>query len=119
MNHRTITKGDKTYYKAPRIQRLVTDKRVRRKKVQKKTKLERAKASAEAAAKYEKVLSKFVKERKASRAATKATEDAAKADTKAADGKAAKKWACKAPPIWLPHSVLAFTWLYSNTTNKE
>ena len=91
MNHRTITKGDKTYYKAPRIQRLVTDKRVRRKKVQKKTKLERVKASAEAAAKYEKVLSKFVKERKASRAATKATEDAAKADTKAADGKAAKK----------------------------
>merc|ERR1712176_1710249 len=70
VNHRTITKGDKTYYKAPRIQRLVTDKRVRRKKVQKKTK-------------YEKVLSKFVKERKASRAATKATEDAAKADTKA------------------------------------
>jgi len=91
VNHRTITKGDKTYYKAPRIQRLVTDKRVRRKKVQKKTKLERVKASAEAAAKYEKVLSKFVKERKASRAATKATEDAAKADTKAADGKAAKK----------------------------
>jgi small subunit ribosomal protein S6e len=91
VNHRTITKGDKTYYKAPKVQRLVTDKRVRRKKVIKKSKTERAKASAEAAAKYEKILSSFVKERKASRAAAKATEDAAKADQKAADGKAAKK----------------------------
>jgi len=33
VNHRTITKGDKTYYKAPRIQRLVTEKRLRRKRI--------------------------------------------------------------------------------------
>jgi len=92
VNHRTITKGDKTYYKAPRIQRLVTDKRVRRKKIMKRNKNERAKASADAAAKYEKLLSSFVKERKASRAAAKAAQDAAaKADQKAADGKATKK----------------------------
>jgi len=69
VNHRTITKGDKTYYKAPRIQRLVTDKRVRRKKIMKRNKNERAKASVDAAAKYEKLLSSFIKERKASRAA--------------------------------------------------
>lgn len=91
VNHRTITKGDKTYYKAPRVQRLVTDKRVRRKKIMKRNKSERAKASADAAAKYEKLLSSFVKERKASRAAAKAAQDAAKADQKAADGKATKK----------------------------
>lgn len=88
--HRTITKGDKTYYKAPKIQRMITEKRVRRQKIIKKTKLNKAKASAEAAAKYEKLLSQFVKERKASRAAVKAATDKA-ATEKATQDKATKK----------------------------
>ena len=80
VNHRTITKGDKTYYKAPRIQRLVTEKRLRRKRIIKRTKVEKAQSSAASAAKYEKLLSQFVKERKASR---KAEEKAAAAAKKA------------------------------------
>lgn len=82
VNHRTITKGDKTYYKAPRIQRLVTEKRLRRKRIIKKGKTDRAVASAEAAAKYEKLLSQYVKERKATRKADeKAAADAKKTAT--------------------------------------
>ena len=64
---REIIKGDKTFYKSPRIQRLITDKRLRRKKLNKKIKKERYNASKEQRQKYEKVLSKFLKERKAKR----------------------------------------------------
>jgi len=78
--HRQITKGDKTYYKAPKIQRLITEKSLRRKKIVKKSKVEKAKASAEAAAKYEKLISQFVKERKAAR---KAEMQAKEAEAKA------------------------------------
>jgi small subunit ribosomal protein S6e len=88
--HREVKRGDKTYYKAPRIQRLVTEKRVRRKKVIKKTKLERAQNSQAAAAKYEKLISQFVKEKKAARAA-QAKEDAAKAAAAKTETKATKK----------------------------
>ena len=85
--HREIKKGDKTYWKAPRIQRLVTEKSLRRKKIMKKTKLEKAKASTEAAAKYEKLISQFVKERKAARKADEKEKREAAAAKKAATAK--------------------------------
>jgi len=62
---REVKKGDKTFYKSPKIQRLVTEKRIRRKQLQKKAKVEGFKKSKELRAKYEKVLSKYIKERKA------------------------------------------------------
>ena len=64
---REIKRGDKTHYKAPKVQRLITEKRLRRKKVCKREKLDRFKTSKENAAKYEKLLSQYVKEKKASR----------------------------------------------------
>lgn len=62
---REVKKGDKTFYKSPKIQRLVTEKRLRRKKLQKKAKVEGYKKGKELKAKYDKVLSKYIKERKA------------------------------------------------------
>lgn len=62
---REVKKGDKTFYKSPKIQRLVTEKRVRRKKLLKREKLNRFKASKEEKAKYDKVLSKYIKEKRA------------------------------------------------------
>merc|ERR1719469_885197 len=53
---REIKRGDKTHYKAPKIQRLITEKRLRHKKVMKREK-----------SRYEKLLSQYVKEKKASR----------------------------------------------------
>ena len=57
-------KNDKTFYKSPKIQRLVTEKRLRRKTLLKRAKLDGYKKSKELRAKYEKVLSKYIKERK-------------------------------------------------------
>ena len=57
--------ADKTFYKAPKIQRLVTEKRIRRKKINKKRMVEAWKAGKESHMQYEKVLSKFLKEKKA------------------------------------------------------
>jgi small subunit ribosomal protein S6e len=75
VNRRTIKRGDKTFWKAPKIQRLVTEKRIRRKQVAKRDKLRKYKASKEAVEKYEKVLNQYVKERKAERVkAAKAAE---------------------------------------------
>ena len=74
---REVKRGDKTNYKAPKIQRLITEKRLRRKKLIKREKLERYKTSKEAAQRYEKLISQYVKEKKAARAAEnkeKATE---------------------------------------------
>jgi len=62
---REIKSGEKTRYKAPNVQRLVTATRLRRKAVLKKTKQQRWKASKEAAQAYEKILSKYLKEKKA------------------------------------------------------
>merc|ERR1712078_353272 len=62
---REIAKGDKTYYKSPKIQRLITEKRLRRKSLNKKGKIGAWKASRESAQAYEKLLSKFLKEKKA------------------------------------------------------
>jgi small subunit ribosomal protein S6e len=63
--HRKIEKGDKTFYKAPRIQRMVTEKRLRRKAFAKKSKIEAVKTSQKAHADYEKLLQGYAKERKA------------------------------------------------------
>jgi len=47
---REIKRGDKTHYKAPKIQRLITEKRLRRKKVMKREKAARAVENKAAAA---------------------------------------------------------------------
>ena len=62
---REIKKGDKTFYKSPRIQRIITEKRLRRKRLEKKTRLNKYKASKDQKAKYEKILSKYIKEKRA------------------------------------------------------
>jgi len=62
---REIKKGDKTFYKAPKVQRIITDKRLRRKTDNKKGKLAAWKATREAHQAYEKLLSKYLKEKKA------------------------------------------------------
>ena len=69
---REIKKGDKTFYKAPKIQRLITEQRIRRKTVYKKLKMDRWKASKEAHVAYEKLLSKYLKEKKAAKKAESA-----------------------------------------------
>ncbi len=74
---REIKKNDKTFYKSPKIQRLVTDKRVRRKKLMKKYKLERYRLSKENKSKYEKLLSNYLKEKKAKAEAAKKAQDEA------------------------------------------
>jgi len=61
---REIKKKDKTFYKTPKVQRLITEKRIRRKKLYKKLKLDRYKAGKEARAKYEKLLATYIKEKK-------------------------------------------------------
>jgi len=59
------TELEKTFYKSPKIQRLITEKRVRRKKLYAKMKKDKWAASKEAHVAYEKLLSKFLKEKKA------------------------------------------------------
>jgi len=75
---RAITKGDKTFYKAPCVQRLITDKRLRRKTDNKKGKIAKWKATKEAHVKYEKLLSKYLKEKKAAYKADKKKDEAEK-----------------------------------------
>merc|ERR1712167_13625 len=65
--------GDKTFFKSPKIQRLITEKRIRRKAVYKKSKVDRFKAGQEAHVAYEKLLSKYLKEKKAAKKADHAT----------------------------------------------
>jgi len=81
---REIKKGDKTFYKAPKIQRLVTEKRLRRKKIAKKVKQDRFKASKENKAKYEKLLSNYLKEKKAAAKQAHAVAEAPKKEEKTA-----------------------------------
>ena len=75
---REVKKKDKTFYKSPKIQRLVTEKRLRRKKLAKKAKVEGFKKSKELRANYDKVLSKYIKERKAASTAAHAAAEATK-----------------------------------------
>ena len=44
---REIKKGDKVYYKAPKIQRLITPARLKRKRIRKNKKLQRVKENQE------------------------------------------------------------------------
>lgn len=62
---REVKKGDKTFYKSPKIQRLITEKRLRRKRLEKRNRLNAFKKSKELRAKYDKLLSKYIKEKKA------------------------------------------------------
>ena len=81
VNRRTIQRNGKTFWKAPRIQRLVTEKRLRRKAVLKREKKQSYKASKQSVEKYEKLLNQYVKEKKAARvAAAKAVQEAATAN---------------------------------------
>jgi len=71
---------DRVYYKAPKIQRLITEKKVRRKKLIKRDRSNRYKTSKENKQKYEKLISQYVKEKKAAdSAARKAAEEEKKA----------------------------------------
>jgi len=64
---RAVEKKGKTFYKSPKIQRLITDKRLRRKRLFKRIKKERWEASKKAKSEYEKVLSTFLKEKRSKR----------------------------------------------------
>ena len=81
---REIKKGDKTFYKSPKIQRLITEKRIRRKKLVKREKVNRFKKAKEERAKYDKVLSKYIKEKKATHQAQHAAAEAAPVKQEAA-----------------------------------
>lgn len=61
---REVTKGDKTYTKAPKIQRLVTPQTLQRKRALKATKAKNAQAQRDAAAEYAQLLAKRLHERK-------------------------------------------------------
>lgn len=65
---REVTKGEKSYTKAPKIQRLVTPQRLQRKRQQKALKIKNAQAQREAAAEYAQLLAKRLAERKAEKA---------------------------------------------------
>jgi len=66
---REIKRKDKTFYKSPKIQRLITETRLRRKRQHKAEVVGRNKATREGLEKYEKLLNQFVKEKKAARVA--------------------------------------------------
>jgi len=78
---REIKRKDKTFYKSPKIQRLITERRIRRKKLYKRELKDGFKAKKEARAKYDKVLSQYIKEQKAHKD-KKAEGDEKKPDTK-------------------------------------
>ena len=62
---REIVKGEKTYTKAPKVQRLVTPQRLQRKRAVKALKIKNAQAQREAAAEYAQVLAQRLHEKKA------------------------------------------------------
>jgi len=74
---REIKRKDKTFFKAPKIQRLITETRLRRKKLAKKSKKEGFKRSKDLKAKYEKVLSQYIKEKKSLQEAHKKEKEGA------------------------------------------
>jgi len=59
------TKGDKTYYKSPKVQRMITEKRLRRKKERSDNKIAAVKQSQEKAAAYEKLMKEYFAEKRA------------------------------------------------------
>ena len=64
-----VEKDGETIVLTPKIQRLITDRRLRRKKSQKKIKKARFQLAKQNKEEYEKVLSNFIKEKKAQRVA--------------------------------------------------
>eukprot|EP00344_Euplotes_crassus_P000672 CAMPEP_0196994170 /NCGR_PEP_ID=MMETSP1380-20130617/424_1 /TAXON_ID=5936 /ORGANISM="Euplotes crassus, Strain CT5" /LENGTH=248 /DNA_ID=CAMNT_0042409475 /DNA_START=36 /DNA_END=782 /DNA_ORIENTATION=- len=88
---REVVKGDKTFVKRPKIQRLITDRRLRRKAVVENIRKERTAASKVAKEAYEKLVHKLVAEKKEEE--KKKHAEAAKA--KAAKAKDAKDKAAK------------------------
>jgi len=98
--NKKVKKGDeeidKVFYKSPKIQRLITEKRLRRKKLQAKHKKDKYAATKEAYVAYEKLLSKFLKEKKAAykeshKSSTAAPEKPSPAATPAKPAKAEPK----------------------------
>lgn len=99
---REIKKGDKTFYKSPKVQRLITEKRYRRKVLMKKQKVDKWKANKEAHVAYEKLLSKYLKEKKAAAKKEHQATTAAKATPKVEEKKAAPKKEEKKPAAKTP-----------------
>ena len=62
---REIVKGEKTYSKAPKVQRLVTPQRLQRKRAVKALKIKNAQAQREAASEYAQLLAQRLHEKKA------------------------------------------------------
>ena len=62
--HRKIERGDKTYYKAPHIQRMVTEKKLRRRSVISRSKVDGVKESQAKQAAYDKLLKEYFKQKK-------------------------------------------------------
>jgi len=79
--------SDRVYYKAPKIQRLITEKKVRRKKIIKNERVNRWKTTKEQKQKYEKLISQFVKEKKAAQQAERKAAEEAKATKDTPKGK--------------------------------
>ena len=76
---REIKKGDKTFYKSPKIQRLITEKTLRRKQVFKRDKLRAYKAKIDARKQYDEVVANYIKSKKTTTAPkTEAVEKAVK-----------------------------------------
>lgn len=95
---RKIEKKDKVFYKAPKIQRLITETRLRRKRLFKKSKKEAYTKQKENRAKYDKIMSQYLKEKKALKAhkaeeqvAEPRKEQASKAGEKVAQTKPSPK----------------------------
>jgi len=97
---REIKRGDKTVYKAPKVQRLITEKRIRRKVVYKRSKVENSKLVKQSHVAYEKLLSKYLKEKKAAKKTTEAAPATPATPAKAPAAKPAPKKAAptKAAP---------------------
>merc|ERR1712007_80379 len=79
--------SDRVYYKAPKIQRLITEKKVRGKKTIKNERVNRWKTTKEQKQKYEKLISHFVKEKKAAQHAERKAAEEAKATKDTPKGK--------------------------------
>merc|ERR1712070_997485 len=89
-------KDGKTFYKAPHVQRLITEKRVRRKVLTKRSRVDAWKSTKEAHVAYEKLLSKYLKEKKAAKKAAEPTPEPKAAPAKPAPAK--KEAPAKAAP---------------------
>jgi small subunit ribosomal protein S6e len=95
----TKEKDGKTFYKSAKVQRLITEKRVRRKVLNKRSRVDAWKTTKEAHVAYEKLLSKYLKEKKAAKKAAEPTPEPVKAaPAKAAPAKKEAAPAKKAAP---------------------